>query len=79
MPGGPKVFVCFEPDQALGIEYAIEACANRITGIYDDESAFGDVGFTDEIRAEHTKEAESMAEFESGAIDFETYMHRVKG
>ena len=51
LPLSPKVFIEFDTEQVIGVLYAIEACANRITEIFDSERAFGDIGFEDEICA----------------------------
>lgn len=78
IPTGPGVFICLEPDQAGGLCYAIEACANRITGIFDSVE-FDDIGFEEDICASVTKEAELVAELEAGTISFDEYKRKVEG
>ena len=68
LPMSPKVFIEFDTDQAVGVLYAIEACANRITEIFDSERAFGDIGFEDEICAKKTREARLSAKLNAGEI-----------
>jgi len=29
IPAGPRVFIRFEPNQVMGLTFAIEACANK--------------------------------------------------
>lgn len=64
LPINPEVFIEFDTDQAVGLLYAIEACANRITEIFDSERAFGDIGFEDEICAKKTREARLVAKLD---------------
>ena len=68
LPINPEVFIEFDTDQAVGVRYAIEACANRITEIFDAERPFGDIGFEDEICARKTKEARLSAKLHAGEI-----------
>ena len=68
LPISPKVFIEFDTDQAVGLLYAIEACANRITEIFDSERPFGEIGFEDEICTAKTKEARLSAKLHAGEI-----------
>lgn len=77
LPISPAVFIQLEPHQAGGLCYAIEACANRITEIFDVEEAFGNIGFEDEICAKTTKEARLAAKLQAGKISFAEYSKAV--
>lgn len=68
VPLSPEVFIQFDIEQVIGVLYAIEACANRITEIFDSERAFGAIGFEDEICAEKTREARLVAKLHNGEI-----------
>ena len=78
IPSGPCVWINLEVDQVSGLCYAMEACANRITEIFD-ATAFEDIGFTDEIRPKVTKEAQLQDELHAGEISFEEYQRKVGG
>ena len=70
-PIHPGAYIALEGRQSMGLHYAVEACANRITGIFDDP--LNDVGFSDEICADLTNEARQMADLQSGEISFSEY------
>ncbi len=79
LPAGPRVFIRFEPNQVMGLTYAIEACANKIAG--EMNSYFEDLGvnWLDDICPKVTKEAQARAEMQSGDITYAEYQKRVDG
>ncbi len=70
IPAGPRVFIRFEPNQVMGLTFAIEACANKIAG--EMNSYFEDLGvnWTDDICPNVTEEAQAMEELHNGEITF---------
>jgi hypothetical protein len=78
IPCGPRIWIHLEPNQVGGLCYAMEACANRITSIFD-SAEFEDIGFQDDICADLTKEAQLAAELQAGTISFDEYQRKAGG
>lgn len=72
IPGKPCVFIHLSPNQACGLEFAIEACACRITDIFD-TAEFENIGFLDDFSPVVTREAGLVAELQSGTINYEEF------
>lgn len=78
LPSEQGVFIALEANQAGGLCYAIEACASRITNIFD-ETTLEDVGIQDDICPSVTKEAQFHAELVAGIISFDEFQKKVGG
>ncbi len=77
LPGGPRVFIRIDPSQEMGLTFAIEACARKISE--DMDSYFEDLGvnWLDEFSPELNREAQVADELLDGKITFEEYESRV--
>ncbi len=78
LPSEASVFIALTVEQESGLCYAIEACAKRITSIFD-ETALEDVGFQDDICPSVTKEAQFHADLVAGIISFDEFQKKVGG
>ena len=76
LPSGSRVFINLEVNQVAGLCYAMEACASRITNIFD-ETTLEDVGFQDDICPSVTREAQLHAELVAGTISFDEFKRKV--
>ena len=75
LPSGSRVFIALNVEQVSGLCYAMEACASRITNIFDETTLEG-VGFQDDISPSVTKEAQLHSELVAGTISFGEFQKR---
>ncbi|MCH7510250.1 MAG: hypothetical protein IIB68_10510 [Proteobacteria bacterium] len=78
LPSEASVFIALNVEQVSGLGYAIEACANRITNIFD-ETALERVGFQDDLCPSVTREIQLHAELVAGTIPFDEFQRRAGG
>ena len=78
LPSKASVFIALNVEQVSEICYAMEACASRITSIFDADR-LNDVGFQDDICPRVTKEVQLHAELVAGTISFGEFQKRAGG
>ena len=76
IPGNPEVFIRLESRQRMGLEFAIEACSRDIARIFDDHLEDLGVEWLDDICPKVTKEAQAVAEMQSGDITYAEFESR---
>ncbi len=79
IPGGPAVFIRLETHQRMGLELAIEACSRDIARIFDEHLEDLGVEWLDDICSSVTKEAQAVAEMQSGDITYEEFEKKMDG
>lgn len=77
IPGDPCVFICLDADQEGGLLYAIEACSERISDLFDSDLEQLGVNWQDDFMPELSAEAKASAEMRSGDISYAEYEKRV--
>ena len=75
LPSKERVFIALNVEQVSGICYAMEACASRITSIFDETTLEG-IGFQDDICPSVTKEVQLHDELVAGTISFGEFQKR---
>ncbi len=73
----PGVVIRFEPEQEMGLQFAIEACATVIAHEMDEYFDELEVDWQDEICAKATAEGEAAAEMQRGDITYAEYEKRL--
>ncbi len=79
VPGEPCVWIRLDPDQEGGLFYAIEACSERISDIFDTDLEKLGVNWQDDFMPELSTEAKASAEMHRGDITYAEYEKRVNG
>ena len=77
VPGEPCVWIRLNPDQAGGLLYAIEACSERISDLFDSELENLGVNWQDDFMPELSAEAKALADLHNGETTFEEFESRV--
>ena len=78
LPSEASVFIALNVEQVSGLCYAMEACASRITSIFDETTLEG-VGFQDDICPNVTKEVQLHAELVAGTISLDEFQRKAGG
>jgi len=79
MPGDPCVWIRLNAEQEGGLLYAIEACSQRISNIFDTDIEDLGVYWQDDFMPEISAEAKAHAEMTRGDITFAEFEKRLSG
>ena len=77
LPGSPSVFIRLDPNQEVGLIFAIEACSNRIRREFDDYLEELGVYWQDEFSPDLNRQAQAVDELQNGKITFDEFESRV--
>jgi len=77
IPSGPSVFIRLDPNQVMGLNFAIEACSRHIKSEFDDHLEELGVFWSKEFSPELNRQAEAVDELHNGEITFDEFESRV--
>ena len=78
IPSGASVFVRLDPNQVMGLNFAIEACSRHIKSEFDDFLEELGVYWLDEFSPDLNRQAEAVYELHNGEITFADFEKRVR-
>ncbi len=77
IPTGPCVFVRLDPNQEMGLNFAIEACSRHIKSEFDDYLEELGVFWSEEFSPDLNRQAEAVSELRNGDITYAEFEKRV--
>ena len=77
IPSGPCVFIRLDPNQEMGLHFAIEACSRQIKNEFDGPLEDLGVYWNDDFSPDLNRQAEAVHELHNGEITFDEFESRV--
>ena len=78
IPGGASVFIRLEPQQQMGLAFAIEACAREIAREFDGHLEDLGVYWSDAICPKVTAKAQAADDLQNERITFAEFEERIR-
>ena len=78
IPCGSRVFIQLEPNQQMGLRFAIEACAREIAREFDGHLEDLGVYWSDEICSDVNTGAQALQDLHNKRISFAEFEERIR-
>ena len=78
IPGGARVFIRLDPQQQMGLAFAIEACAREIAREFDGHLEDLGVYWSNEICSDVNTEAQAVDDLHNKRISFAEFEERIR-
>ncbi len=77
IPTGPSVFVRLDPNQEMGLNFAIEACSRHIKNEFDDYLEELGVFWSEDFSPDLNRQAQAVDALHNGEITFDEFESRL--